>query len=175
MNRYRQVIIAVAISAFGFSFANAQQQEKNPSSGEYAVSLTIQAVSRTVKAGSPVWVDVTETNKSDGIQVFFRHIPMDQGGNTYITDVWDSKGTRCAESTFYRKFQGHLTPEERREVMTVDKIPMSDGPVLLVKPGDTVKYQMDVGRLYDLSHPGTYTIQVQQPAQSNKITVTVTP
>ena len=45
----------------------------------------------------------------------------DQGGNTYITDVWDSKGARCTESTFYRKFQGHLTPEERHEVMTIDK------------------------------------------------------
>jgi hypothetical protein len=163
------LIVAVTV---GFP-AGASSQQKTTSASDF--SMTIQTVSRTIKAGAPVWVDVTESNNSDKIQLFPRPNATDRGGNVFITDVWDSKSLRCAESTFYRKFQGHLTPEEMHEEMTSTDLGMYGGNVPLVKPGGAVEYQMDIGRLYDLSKPGTYTIQVQRPVQSNKITVTVTP
>ena len=170
-----QALAVVVVSLLGILPTAISQQEASAAGGQHSLSLKIQAVSRTVKVGAPVWVDVTETNNSDMIQLFPKPNATDRGGNVFVTDVWDSKGVHCAESTFYRKFQGHLTPEEMRQEMTSTDPGMYGGNVPLVKPGEAVKYQMNVGRLYDLSHPGTYTIQVRLPAPSNKVTVAVTP
>lgn len=171
---------ALLISVLGFSvLANSQGREKSPSSVEYATSLTIQSVSRTVKTGSPVWVDLTEKNNSDQTLPFGRAKPstMDQGGQIYQVDILDEQGVRPTETTFYRRKLGHLTPEERAQL----ELPMGGGIIFFVKPGDSITDRIDVGRLYDLNNPGKYTILVkfpvrsnQLPVQSNTITITVT-
>ena len=177
MQKYRiQTKLVVALNAILIlcSLASASSQQKTNSASD--ISLTIQAVSGTVKVGAPVWVDVTETNNSNKVLPIGREKPleMDQGGVTFKVDVWDGKGVRCAESAFYRKLTGYFTPEER--AAGIEQRSFYNGFAILVDPGKSVKDRIDVGRLYDLSHPGTYTIQVQFfPSGSNKITITVIP
>lgn len=157
-------------------------QEKKDSSGRYNLfPITIRAKSSTVKSGLPVWVEVRQKNNSDQIVGFGRERPvtMDQGGISFQVDAWDEKGIRCKEKIFYRKLQHRLTPEDKAQLTPEERaeyeeLPLGSGFAFLVKPGETITDQVDVGRLYDLSRPGTYTIQVRLPIQSNKITVTVT-
>ena len=165
--------VVVGVISLGFSVTSSSQQEKSASSWEYAVSLTIQVKDRTVKSGSPVWVDVTERNNSDKILALGRERPfsIDQGGGTFIVDVWNDKGIRPTETTFYRKKLGHLTPEE----CAVAPLPLGNGSDRFVKPSESITDRIDIGRLYDLSRPGKYTIQVRLPLESNQITITVTP
>jgi hypothetical protein len=169
----RQAVVLIVISALALSGGVSSQQDKRASTGTPAFSLTIQAKDHTIKTGSPVWVDVTERNNSDQILPLGRGKPLtaDQGGETFTVDVWNEKGMRPDETTFYRRKLGHLTLEERAEA----PVPLGGGEVRFVKPGETTTDRIDVGRLYDLSRPGRYTIQVQLPIQSNKITVTVSP
>jgi len=166
------IVVLIVVTVLSFSVNSSSQRDKNALGGQYDVSLTIRALDRTVKAGSPVWVDVTEKNNSDKILSLGRGKPlnMDQGREAFIVDVWNEKGMRPDETTLYRKKLGHLTPEERAEA----QVPVGGGQARFVKPGETTTDRIDVGRLYDLSRPSTYTIQVRLPIESNKITVTVT-
>ena len=168
-----QAVVVVGVSLLGFSLTASSQQETSAAGGPHPSSFTIQAVSRTVKAGSPVWVDITEKNNSDQTLPFGRARPakMDQGGEIYIVDAVDENGLRPIETTFYRRKLGHLTPDELAHL----PLPMGSGVFLFVKPGESITDRIDVGRLYDLSRPGTYTIQVRFPTPTNKINVTVTP
>jgi hypothetical protein len=169
----RKTVVLIIISTLGFSVSGRSQQQKSAAGGKSAFSLTIQAKDHIVKAGLPVWVDVTEKNDSNQILPFGREKPlsMDQGGESFWVDVWNDEGVRPTETTFYRKKLGHLTPEERAEA----ELRISNASFIILKPGEARTDRIDVGRLYDLRRPGTYTIQVQFPIQSNRITVTVIP
>jgi hypothetical protein len=163
----------IMVSALGFPESASSQQQKSASSGEYSFSLTIQAKDHIVKTGLPVWVDVTEKNNFDQILPFGREKPFsgDQGGESFRVDVRNDKGIRPAETTLYRRKLGHLTPEER----TPEQLPVTNGSFIFLKPGEAITDRIDVGRLYDLSHPGKYSIQVRFPIPTNTITVTVIP
>ena len=168
-----QAVMLIMVSPLGLSENASSQQQKSASSGEYSFSLTIQAKDYTVKTGLPVWVDVTEKNNSDQILPFGRERPftMDQGGESFGVDVWNDNGVRPAETDFYRKKLGHLTPEEKAQA----PLTIINGSFILLKPGEVRTDRIDVGRLFDLTRPGKYTIQVRFPIQSNTITVTVVP
>ena len=171
-----QAVVVVVISLLGFSVTASSQQTTTTASAGYRTSLTIRAANRTVKVGSPVWVDVTEANNSDQMVAVGRERPqnMDQGGESFRVDVWNSKGLRPPETAFYRKILGHLTPEEKANFSASD-LRTSSGIAMFLKPGTSITDRIDIGRLYDLSIPGAYTIQVQLPGGSNKITVNITP
>ncbi len=151
------------------------QRELSDPNGPSEFLLTISAADRTVKTGSPVWVDATVKNISDKVLPFGKESPTksDQGGRTYKVDVVDESGTRRPETLFYRRILGHLTPEERAHYEPGPRSAFH----LLLGPGETTTDRVDVGRLYDLGRPGKYTIQFLLPGvsvRSNRITVTVT-
>jgi hypothetical protein len=114
-----------------------------------------------------------EKNKADKTLGLGRSKPFhaDQGGESFFVDVWDEKGRRPAETSFYRRKLGHLTLEEQAETST----PISDSALIFLNPGETRTDRIDVRRLYDLSRPGKYTIQVKLPTPSNKLVVIIVP
>jgi hypothetical protein len=168
-----QAVFLITICALGFPVSGHSQQETVESTAASAISLTIRVKDHIVKTGLPVWVDVTEKNNSSQILSVGRENPvtMDQGGRSFIVDVWNDAGVRSTESTFYRKMLGHLTPAEKTNAEPRNY----SGFTFLLKPGETITDRIDVSKLYDLSRPGIYRIQVQLPIESNTIRVTVTP
>jgi hypothetical protein len=172
--RYWQLVLLIAFALISFSTSAAQQQE-SVARAQPTVSITIHAKDRRVKVGSPVWVAVTEKNKSQRILAVGRERPldMDQGGVSFFVDIWDSNGVRAPESTFYRKILGHPTPTEKA-ALGPEQLRMSSGFAVLLKPGEKTTNRIDVGRLYDLTRPGKYTIQLAF-LKSNKIIVRITP
>ena len=171
---YWRLVLLSIFAAIPFCVVNAQPRG-SPSSGKHTISATIHAKDRSVKTGLPIWIDVDETNKSHKILGVGRERPldMDQGGDSLLVDVWDDHGVRPPESAFYRNILGHLTPEEKAASRS-EPLRMSSGIAILLKPGEKATNRIDVGRLYDLTRPGTYTIQLHFP-KSNKIEVTVNP
>jgi hypothetical protein len=87
-------------------------------------------------------------------------------------NVTNENGAKMSETDFGRK-----ALEQTGARVVVGKL--VDVPV---KTGKSFTYPLNVNELYDLSHPGKYTIQVQRMdpdskvlVKSNTITVTVTP
>jgi hypothetical protein len=53
---------------------------------------------------------------------------------------------------------------------------LTSGPIVLLKPGKTRKGSLVISDLYDLTHPGKYSVQVRRATvKSNTITVAVVP
>lgn len=144
-------------------------------------SLTIRAKDSEVKSGLPILVDATVENKSDHAISIYKALSggMDQGGWVYKVDVLDETSTRAPETTFYRRLEGHVRPEEFTKEPYVTT---ASGVVSSLEPGKAITDRVNVSTLYNLNRPGKYTIQFRDlDAESkafilsNKITVTVTP
>jgi hypothetical protein len=131
-------------------------------------TIAISSKSPTVKAGSSVWVVVQLTNTSDqGLNASAAFSDLTGVDPNFVFDVRDSRG--------------HLAPKRMH-----DHPELAGGHVVFrtLPPRGSLTDPADIGRLYDLSQPGKYVIQVSRRAsdnpkdgviKSNKITVTVTP
>jgi hypothetical protein len=154
------LLVAVSISV------NARAQVR---ATQAPFSVAISAVTPEVEAGRPVIVDVTVTNTSkheiDGRGFVNETLGMD----TYDEyDIRDSEGNPVEKKTIKHPI-----------VMGRGELP------LILKPGESKKVSSDVlGIVYDMSHPGEYTIQLSRRVsydpkaavvKSNKVMVTVTP
>jgi len=166
-------ILTIVAAAAGTAVA----QKASPSTAPPTISLTISAVHDSVKAGSPVVIDVTLLNKSSHDIVFRREI---RGRDLHV-DVRDVTGKLAADTKLGYIWNGHVA---NLDVTRVSPQDLSLNTVIVtVKAGETLPWELDAGRLYDLSQPGKYSIQVQRqdpenPAlivKSNTITVTATP
>lgn len=123
--------------------------------------LSIRAKESSVKSGAAIWVDVTLENKSDQDLLVFRvltSVDDDQGGWLYNADVQNEKGQKPPRTKF--------------------KTGIGSGASIPLQPGKTITDRINICKLYDVSQPGKYSIQVYRPdgsLRSNTITVTVTP
>jgi len=148
-------------------------------SAKACFSLMISADEPTVSSGSEIWLTITMENKSDHDISVYRENTPDQGGFVYKVDVHEDKGTTVPETKFGRRIQGHDTPEERAREPYVT---LTSGGEQTLAPGKKMTDRININRLYALSRPGKYIIQVRRfdPenkafVMSNKIIVTVTP
>lgn len=129
--------------------------------------LSIRAKESSVKSGAAMWVDVTVENKSDHILLVYRALTAaddDQGGWVYDADIHDEKGGRPQPT----KFKG-----ERGGI--------GSGGYIHLQPGKTMTDRINICKLYDISRPGKYSIQVYRYGMgdtmllSNTINMTVSP
>ena len=166
--RWSSLILTTVVSILGFT-ALAVQGARATGAVKAAFSLIISAPQSSVKSGAPVWIEVTMANNSNHRIAVTREPSedLDQGGWVYEVDVHGDKGGAPPQTEYARNIiNGGLR---------------STGLIPLY-PGKTIIDRVNVSKLYDLSRPGTYTIQVQEfdvssssPVMSNKITVKVTP
>jgi hypothetical protein len=166
-----RLTFALVVTVIVFVTSLHSQDQPTPTS---RLSVAIKAKNTIVKVGSPVWIDITEKNISDQIVPVGRERPveMDQGGITFIVDVVDENGSRLAETSFYRRRLGHLTPEEKA-AQSPDQLQMSRGTAILLQPGESTTNRIDISRLYDLSRPGTYFVRLPY-LHSNTVQITIT-
>ena len=127
-------------------------------------TLNISAKESSVKSGAPIWVDVTLENKSDHVLLVFRvltGVDDDQGGWVYGVVVKDEKAQNPQATGFKT---GH-----------------GSGASIPLQSGKRMTDRINICKLYDLSRPGKYRMQVYRYGMgnamllSNTITVTVTP
>lgn len=134
-------------------------------------SLTISTKTKSVQAGSEVKVQILLKNISNNeIYVLREKSPSlpEQAG--FTAAVSDAKGMAVAYTNYGDKFY-------KGEAVT-----FGSPSYAYLKPGETLEQEMEVSKLFDLSKPGTYTVQVQRKddrsaavAKSNTISITITP
>ena len=152
-----------------------------------ALSMSIEPVQAVVSAGSPVELRVTLANTSDHDIVIEEDMNSVAVWMAYRVEVRYENGSMAPHTELGRRqyqgrgtgavhrFEDDVTPDAAMMRFTVIGVPM--------KAGESVPGLLNVSRLYDLSKPGKYTIQVSRGAEegvnatvkSNTVTVTVTP
>ncbi|PYX10063.1 MAG: hypothetical protein DMG88_03995 [Acidobacteria bacterium] len=140
-------------------------------------SLTITALQNPVKAGSEVRIEMVVTNISNREITVSRSNGEGQAEfSGYTAEVRDRKGNLSSETKYGRGLKGEGgTPEAPTVTVTNDIL-------FPLQPGKKLKDMLIVSRLWDMSQPGVYSIQVQRTdpdtgilVRSNSVTVTVTP
>ena len=160
-----------------------------PSTKDPRFSINIKAEVSKVKTGSDLRIDLLVTNTSDHIISLGKTLAPDTGEVTREVDVFDAGGKPAPQTKMYRVLKGKESPEEivhpaengkaswvetSRRVFTISSVD--------VKPGDSIDDRILLGKLFDFSKPGNYTVQVreydylsQTYVKSNTITVTIIP
>jgi hypothetical protein len=160
-------------TSFGSSLLAAILTMWAPASAQPAqpqFSITISTEKTEVKAGSELFIKVQMKNISDH-EVDCSRVPTNGWDGAYQYDVRDTHGNLAERKLLV---PGH--PEIKGA--------SSIWPCIL-KPGESTNDDHIISRLYDLSHPGKYAIQVSRlitgghkedgVVKSNTITITVTP
>jgi hypothetical protein len=147
------------LAAYG---SGAAQSAKKVKSEAPPFSIVISAAHEVVSTGAPIPAVVTFTNTSSH-DIGILRAPVEFN---FKIDVHDSGGNRPSLA------DGSKVPTEPVETR---------GFSILVAPGEALKIDFEIDKAYDLSKPGTYTIQLSRldeatktEAKSNMITVTVT-
>jgi len=172
------LILVVASRIFLVNESSAQQKELQTVSARFSLSVSIPDAA--VKVGAPIWVIVTKENTSDQNLSVYRAIAgdSDQGGWVYRVIAQDEKGRKAPKTKFGRHVQGPETADEAIEPASM----VGSGGYIPLAPHKSISDRINIGKLYDLTHAGKYTVQVQEfdeesktYVKSNPITVTVTP
>jgi hypothetical protein len=164
--RWRLMLFAVLLAPIGAKAQTvAPGQHVDP-----AFAVRIRLEPDVVKAKSEIRVKTTVVNNSNG-KISLERSPEDMAELEFQVDVRDNQGNPA-----------HLT-EYGRQVIKQEGIPLVThfAGYTVLHPGGTLKCDVVITRLYDLTQPGKYTIQVQRIedalkmiVKSNTITVTVT-
>lgn len=115
-----------------------------------AISIAISMPEATVDAGSAVKLTIAITNVSKQTILVDRLLGGGKGEFFHEFEVRDARGGAVAETKYYRQFKegtidmmGHIMGHE-------------------VEPGESLKEEVTLNKLYDLSLPGQYTIQARR-------------
>ena len=133
----RFAITVIALTA-AISLAIGQSQQGSP------FSLTLQAVNATVQQGAPILVELTTTNNLSQPLKLGKSNP----GSEYQMDVRDAQGQPVAQTALYKDLQN---PQYVFRLTTQ-----------ILKPQESAKEQVDIGKFFDLTKPGTYSVQIQR-------------
>ena len=130
--------------------------------------IRISAESQSVKVGSSAMISVRLTNNSNrSLDLSGTFYDLTGQDSNFIFEVRDQRGRMVAKRTY---------PHAE----------LAGGKAILgrvVNPGGTLTENQDVARIYDMTRPGKYTVQVSRPVsftdknaqvvKSNEITITV--
>jgi len=171
-----KIRIALLLVAANLAFASSIAAQCHQFvQGEPTVSsIAITPAPDSGKAGNPVVIKATLTNNSNHDISIWRVIG--EGEYQYQVDVRDVKGNLPQDTKLGKKLNGHV------DLSLLDpKDLVSSGVCFTLAAGKSVTYDVNVSKLYELTMPGKYTIQVQSQdpesfaiVKSNVITVTLT-
>jgi hypothetical protein len=159
-----RLIVTLLLVTVPMALVNGQDRSvKQP------FAIVISAEEQTLKAGSTVSIKVRLTNTSSQ--------PLDASGS-----FSDLTGLDSNFLFDVRDNQGHLAPKR-----IYRHSELAGGHAILdriVRPGETLTENQDISRLYDMTKPGKYVIQISREipkemgggvVRSNTVAVTVTP
>src|SRR5215475_1002556 len=125
---------------------------------EQSLKITIVAAQNGVKAGDPIEITVTMKNMSDhditmGKLVSNTHAELN---NEII--VRDKNGEMPNETRYKKGIKEGVAGSRRR---------------FTLKPGEEITETSNINKLYDLSRPGEYTVQVEKELPASEVKGTI--
>jgi hypothetical protein len=142
----------------------AVSQDTSPAEGRQpSISVSIRVEHDKVKAGTPVILKKTLTNRSDHTVTFGRDVYHP----SCAVDVLDESGKFAPDKkSGYR--HGRLDLEELSRTLTPEELAKSGALTskiawVSLKPGETFDETCDISIFFDISKPGVYKISAQFP------------
>jgi len=177
----RKLLLLALVLTIGPA-AEAQLCSPASKGGKPPFSLTINTMDQQVASDSLLKARVTLTNISDHDISIWKESTDDEGGTTYKVEVHYDNGKMPPETKLGVVRNGHADEAQLSQVPPDERHLGFSGACLVVKSGKSMTEEVSVSRLYDLSKPGKYVIQVSRVdevtgmfVKSNAIAVTVTP
>lgn len=142
-------ILAIAMALLGVAAAQSPRSTPKPTPSP-SVSILLNTDTPYIKIGSELWIDAVTTNISDHrVGIGFLPGPYESDQFTVTVQVRDTDDRPVG-------------PEE------LDRHACAGKPNCIVKdeesrylvPGESAKDHFLIGKKYDLSRPGNYTIQI---------------
>ncbi len=142
------------------------------------LKVDLRGKEAAVKAGSPLWIEVSTTNPSDHEISFWKSTNAN-----YAIEVADDSGRPLPDKRpGYRhgRFDPTLLDPKNLDPKLVDSgeiVKMLSGSLVCVtmKPGENSVDRIDVTKFYDMSAPGSYTIAVEGMGPAKTGTVKSSP
>ncbi|MCC7157776.1 MAG: hypothetical protein IT161_24560 [Bryobacterales bacterium] len=163
------IFIAVGISANSIAWCQASLDSGSQRRNH---ALSIRSKQPEFRVGEEIAIEVTFTNTSEKPVLAAPVLPTAEV--SYKLDVRDEKGDPVPETSYGRKLRAGKD-DSGRETVTV----FQTAPLRYLQPGESIKEQIVLNKLYDLSKPGAYTVQAQAQsdnegkAKSNRFTITI--
>lgn len=152
--------LLAGLSCFAQKGSEAPTQTGIPPAG---YSITVSAPPSPISLGSPIEITITVKN------IAGRDIPWraEVGATAYKAfRVSLAKGGHEPETTpFHRRLTGNQRPDDPLELGPSSSIVSS------IAPGESFTQTMDIKRLYNITEPGLYTLQVSRYDEATKTTV----
>ena len=159
---FATLILLLVPCCFGQASPNGETQDASKADPVY--SITVAPPADPIRLGSPINVTVTVTNISSK-EIY---LASDRGPNTKYKDFTYllMKNGREVETTwFHRKITGRNRPDDPPEVEAGSSITLPHAP------GTIFVMTIDLKRLYEITVPGVYTLEVSRFDEYSKTTV----
>jgi hypothetical protein len=154
-----KVITVVGFLAFYMACGFGQQDSKSSanaalqSNEEYSISLS--APSTTIHVGDPTAVTLTITNITNH-GIYWRSGRGEDSPYTAFSYLLLRDGKEVEATTFHRRISG------RQNVNDPEQVENGSSIVLAHPPGIMFVMKIDLKKLYHLSAPGEYSLQVSR-------------
>ena len=144
----------------------AQTQTGPPAQGPVrpGYSIAVTGPAGPVKLSAPIGVVVTVTNITDGDIYWNSDIGKDSAYRAFKFFL-TKNGREVATTFFHRKISGRQKPGDPHEVAGGSSITLAH------PPGKMFEIPIDLERLYEITEPGLYALEVSRYDQLSKTTV----
>jgi hypothetical protein len=128
----------------------------------HGFSITVGRYPQTISSGSELRIPLIVTNKSDDLIYVSKANGGDQAELNYAIEVTDGNGQPAVRTKY------------GQDLINPNILHTASNLQYPLKPGESIEDLLIVTRIFDLSQPGTYTIQVQRDGiKSSPVHVTV--
>jgi hypothetical protein len=158
-------VIAVLLSTHssrGQTSPNAAA--KQPASPGPVLSIAVDPPVAPIRVGSPIIVTVTVKNIS-GKEIYMEHLRSQDGRYVDFNYLLLKDGHEVETTFFHRKITGRNRPGDPDEVWTGSYIALPH------PPGTIFVMPIDLKRLYEITEPGVYTVEVSRMDEHSKTKV----
>ena len=142
MKRIRISVSIIPVLVFGMVLT-AVSQVQQP-------AITISSSKQTEKQGSPIQIHVVLSNKTQESFSLFKSVGGAHAELYYTVKVLAPDGKEATLTPYGRSV-------EQRQIMPISRIRKT------VNPGESMGEDFDVSRIFEMSTPGKYQIQVGRP------------
>ena len=138
---------------------NIVQQSTDP-----GFSIVVAGPTRQPKVNEPLKVTITVTNTTNHVVYWSSDVGKDTQYTAFHYDL-EQNGHEVETTFFHRKVTGRNRPGDPEETYS------SSSVLLPHAPGKMFEMTIDLKRLYEISAPGQYTLQVSRYDEATKSTV----
>lgn len=165
------ILLVLTYNATGLPQVSGTKPATNPETSSHEdssrFSVAIMAVKNAVIAGSPIAVQVITRNTSPEPLFFYKEYNPDQAGFAYSVKVNDAKGGVPPDTKLGRTLRCIKDNSPNAGSSMVLSL---SGVFFKLDPGASWTNVFHADKLFDLSQPGKYLVQVEQMSQVNRET-----